>query len=179
MGGPKPSSSLGKRWRPTGDQVTILRGLFKGGLTTPSGPQIQRITGQLKEYGKVESKNVFYWFQNHKAREKQKLANKLRLNNNNSNNNNVMYYFYLPTSQYQSGICPVFPPQAITLEKLDKEGSSSMNVTWLTTNSVDSSHHNHHHDNRQENHREGLRTLELFPTTPSSSSSLSSISIAN
>lgn len=26
----------------------------------------------LRQYGKIEGKNVFYWFQNHKARERQK-----------------------------------------------------------------------------------------------------------
>jgi Homeodomain len=26
----------------------------------------------LRQYGKIEGKNVFYWFQNHKARDRQK-----------------------------------------------------------------------------------------------------------
>ena len=29
--------------------------------------QIQRISARLRQYGKIEGKNVFYWFQNHKA----------------------------------------------------------------------------------------------------------------
>lgn len=47
--------------------------LYKGGMRTPNAEQIQNITAQLSKYGKIEGKNVFYWFQNHKARERQKL----------------------------------------------------------------------------------------------------------
>ncbi|KAJ3668882.1 hypothetical protein LUZ60_010832 [Juncus effusus] len=58
------------RWNPTTDQVKVLTDLFRAGLRTPSTEQIQRISNHLSAYGKVESKNVFYWFQNHKARER-------------------------------------------------------------------------------------------------------------
>uniref|UniRef100_A0A7N0VH11 Homeobox domain-containing protein n=1 Tax=Kalanchoe fedtschenkoi TaxID=63787 RepID=A0A7N0VH11_KALFE len=44
------------RWNPTPEQ---LRALEDRAL-------------QLRRYGKIEGKNVFYWFQNHKARECQK-----------------------------------------------------------------------------------------------------------
>lgn len=60
------------RWNPTGEQVKLLTDLFKAGLRTPSTDQIQKISTELSFYGKIESKNVFYWFQNHKARERQK-----------------------------------------------------------------------------------------------------------
>lgn len=60
------------RWNPTSEQVKVLTELFKSGLRTPSTDQIQKISSQLSFYGKIESKNVFYWFQNHKARERQK-----------------------------------------------------------------------------------------------------------
>jgi transposase len=33
---------------------------------------IEQITSRLKAYGHIEGKNVFYWFQNHKARQRQK-----------------------------------------------------------------------------------------------------------
>ncbi|GAB4842586.1 hypothetical protein Ancab_012562, partial [Ancistrocladus abbreviatus] len=65
------------RWRPTPDQLMILEELFVGGVKTPSASQIQRITVHLSRYGKIECKNVFYWFQNHKAREKRKLRKTL------------------------------------------------------------------------------------------------------
>ncbi|XP_006645035.2 WUSCHEL-related homeobox 9 [Oryza brachyantha] len=58
------------RWNPTAEQVKVLTELFRTGLRTPSTEQIQRISTHLSAFGKVESKNVFYWFQNHKARER-------------------------------------------------------------------------------------------------------------
>ncbi|KAF7816346.1 WUSCHEL-related homeobox 5 [Senna tora] len=60
------------RWNPTAEQVKLLTELFRSGLRTPTTDQIQKISTQLSFYGKIESKNVFYWFQNHKARERQK-----------------------------------------------------------------------------------------------------------
>ncbi|GAA0170717.1 hypothetical protein Leryth_021082 [Lithospermum erythrorhizon] len=60
------------RWNPTTEQVKVLTDLFRAGLRTPTTDQIQKISSQLSFYGNIESKNVFYWFQNHKARERQK-----------------------------------------------------------------------------------------------------------
>ncbi|KAK7310837.1 hypothetical protein RJT34_08594 [Clitoria ternatea] len=62
----------GTRWNPTQEQIGILEMLYKGGMRTPNAQQIEQITAQLSKYGKIEGKNVFYWFQNHKARERQK-----------------------------------------------------------------------------------------------------------
>lgn len=78
----------GTRWNPTQEQIGILEMLYRGGMRTPNAQQIEQITEQLGKYGKIEGKNVFYWFQNHKARErqKQKRNNSLALNNNNNNN---------------------------------------------------------------------------------------------
>lgn len=60
------------RWCPTPEQLMILEEMYRGGLRTPSASQIQQITAHLACYGRIEGKNVFYWFQNHKARERQK-----------------------------------------------------------------------------------------------------------
>ncbi|TKY70476.1 WUSCHEL protein [Spatholobus suberectus] len=61
------------RWTPTTDQIRILKDLYyNNGIRSPSAEQIQRISARLRQYGKIEGKNVFYWFQNHKARERQK-----------------------------------------------------------------------------------------------------------
>uniref|UniRef100_A0A7N0TAR6 Homeobox domain-containing protein n=1 Tax=Kalanchoe fedtschenkoi TaxID=63787 RepID=A0A7N0TAR6_KALFE len=60
------------RWCPTGEQVTLLEELYKGGLTNPTAGQIHQIVTHLSRFGKVQGKNVFYWFQNHKARDKQR-----------------------------------------------------------------------------------------------------------
>ncbi|KAM6564726.1 hypothetical protein CsatB_024724 [Cannabis sativa] len=61
------------RWTPTTDQIRILKSLYyNDGVRSPSAEQIQKISARLRQYGKIEGKNVFYWFQNHKARERQK-----------------------------------------------------------------------------------------------------------
>ncbi|KAI3526150.1 hypothetical protein L1887_05379 [Cichorium endivia] len=67
----------GSRWCPTPEQVMLLEGMYRGGLKTPTATQIQQITARLSIYGKIQGKNVFYWFQNHKARDRQKLRKKL------------------------------------------------------------------------------------------------------
>ncbi|KAJ0983865.1 hypothetical protein J5N97_002221 [Dioscorea zingiberensis] len=64
--------SGGTRWNPTQEQIRALEALYKGGMRTPNAHQIERITCELGRYGRIEGKNVFYWFQNHKARERQK-----------------------------------------------------------------------------------------------------------
>ncbi|XP_044467835.1 WUSCHEL-related homeobox 2 [Mangifera indica] len=60
------------RWNPTKEQINMLENLYKQGVRTPSAEQIQQITSRLRTYGHIEGKNVFYWFQNHKARQRQK-----------------------------------------------------------------------------------------------------------
>ncbi|KAJ0049294.1 hypothetical protein Pint_17034 [Pistacia integerrima] len=67
-----PPVVVSSRWNPTPEQLRTLEELYRRGTRTPSADQIQHITAQLRRYGKIEGKNVFYWFQNHKARERQK-----------------------------------------------------------------------------------------------------------
>ncbi|XP_048319148.2 WUSCHEL-related homeobox 6 isoform X1 [Ziziphus jujuba] len=69
----KEMSGQTLRWSPTPEQLLTLEELYRCGMRTPTAQQIQQITTQLRRFGKVEGKNVFYWFQNHKARERQKL----------------------------------------------------------------------------------------------------------
>ncbi|KAK3022629.1 hypothetical protein RJ639_046608, partial [Escallonia herrerae] len=68
---------VSSRWNPTSEQLKTLEELYRMGTRTPSAEQIQQITAQLRRYGKIEGKNVFYWFQNHKARERQKRRRQL------------------------------------------------------------------------------------------------------
>lgn len=63
---------VGSRWNPTKEQIDLLESLYRQGIRTPSAEQIQQITGRLRAFGHIEGKNVFYWFQNHKARQRQK-----------------------------------------------------------------------------------------------------------
>ncbi|XP_062006984.1 protein WUSCHEL-like, partial [Rosa rugosa] len=61
------------RWNPTTDQIRILKELFYNkGVRSPTVEQVERIYLQLKWYGKIEFKNVYFWFVNQRAREKQK-----------------------------------------------------------------------------------------------------------
>ncbi|CAJ1955750.1 unnamed protein product [Sphenostylis stenocarpa] len=64
------------RWSPTKEQTAMLENLYKQGIRTPNTEQIQEITSRLRAYGHIQGKNVFYWFQNHKARQRQKLKQK-------------------------------------------------------------------------------------------------------
>lgn len=88
----RSSSGGGSRWCPTPEQVMLLEGMYRGGLKTPTATQIQQITARLSIYGKIQGKNVFYWFQNHKARDRQKIRKKLM----------AMY-------QYQERLYPSYP----------------------------------------------------------------------
>lgn len=71
------SPAASSRWCPTPEQLMILEEMYRNGIRTPNASQIQKITAHLSLYGKIEGKNVFYWFQNHKARDRQKLRRKL------------------------------------------------------------------------------------------------------
>ncbi|OIW01250.1 hypothetical protein TanjilG_10411 [Lupinus angustifolius] len=73
------SQAGSSRWSPTTEQLMILEELYRSGIRTPSASQIQQITTHLSFYGRIEGKNVFYWFQNHKARDRQKLRRKLNM----------------------------------------------------------------------------------------------------
>ncbi|KAK8950343.1 WUSCHEL-related homeobox 5 [Platanthera guangdongensis] len=67
-----PAASPSSRWNPTKEQISILEGLYRQGVRTPTAEQIQHMTVKLRQFGAIEGKNVFYWFQNHKARQRQK-----------------------------------------------------------------------------------------------------------
>ncbi|XP_049367035.1 WUSCHEL-related homeobox 3-like [Solanum verrucosum] len=67
------------RWSPTPQQLMILQDLYRKGLRNPTSSQVQKITTHLSLYGKIQCKNVFYWFQNHKARDRQKLRKELMI----------------------------------------------------------------------------------------------------
>ncbi|KAK1263222.1 WUSCHEL-related homeobox 1 [Acorus gramineus] len=79
---PHPSTASGgggggghsTRWSPTEDQLRMLEEMYRRGLRTPTAEQIQRIAEDLRRFGRIEGKNVFYWFQNHKARERPEQA---------------------------------------------------------------------------------------------------------
>ncbi|XP_062016724.1 protein WUSCHEL-like [Rosa rugosa] len=60
------------RWVPTPDQIRILKDLYYDkGVKRPTTEHIHEICLQLNQYGHVEGKNIYFWFQNVRAREKQ------------------------------------------------------------------------------------------------------------
>ncbi|KAL6853698.1 hypothetical protein ACP4OV_019727 [Aristida adscensionis] len=60
------------RWNPTKEQVSVLEALYSKGVRTPTAEEIEKITARLRDHGPIEGKNVFYWFQNHKSRQRHK-----------------------------------------------------------------------------------------------------------
>ncbi|CAA0834388.1 WUSCHEL-related homeobox 5 [Striga hermonthica] len=147
------------RWNPTSEQVKVLTELFRSGLRTPSTDQIQRISSQLSFYGKIESKNVFYWFQNHKARERQKRRRVLLPDHNhnynhynhnnhniNNNNNNVNYNYNNSNHNYNDQIIHHLQDATAT----------------VTKDSATKSYFGHDVDQVPEPER-AIETLQLFP----------------
>lgn len=95
----------GTRWNPTQEQIGILEMLYRSGMRTPNAQQIEQITAQLGKYGKIEGKNVFYWFQNHKARERQKQKrNSLGLNHSPRTPTSIT------TISLDTRVCVAMPP---------------------------------------------------------------------
>ncbi|KAL1531942.1 hypothetical protein AAHA92_32022 [Salvia divinorum] len=72
-----PAPLVSTRWNPTPEQLQVLEEMYRRGMRTPAAEQIQQIAAKLRRFGKIEGKNVFYWFQNHKARERQKKRRQL------------------------------------------------------------------------------------------------------
>lgn len=75
--GSQVPAQVSSRWNPTPKQLATLEDIYRRGTRTPTAEQIQHITSQLRKLGNIEGKNVFYWFQNHKARERQKRRRKI------------------------------------------------------------------------------------------------------
>ncbi|KAJ7550551.1 hypothetical protein O6H91_07G105600 [Diphasiastrum complanatum] len=62
------------RWKPTAIQISILEFIFSNSDLLPGDNDIMAITDALRQYGPVEEVNVFYWFQNRRARAKRIVA---------------------------------------------------------------------------------------------------------
>ena len=99
------SPAASSRWCPTPEQLMILEEMYRSGIRTPNASQIQKITTHLSFYGKIEGKNVFYWFQNHKARDRQKLRRKLsrqlQLQQQQQQQQQQLYYYQLNQQNHQ------------------------------------------------------------------------------
>ncbi|XP_077217616.1 WUSCHEL related homeobox 2 [Tasmannia lanceolata] len=170
-------ASSSSRWNPTKEQINVLEGLYRQGIRTPSAEQIQQITGRLRAYGHIEGKNVFYWFQNHKARQRQKQKQESMVYINRYLNkgcpimppcNNVVCNPYcIPpngVSFYPQGPKVLLPGGVMNRprsEKVVQKTNDRSGFIYESTHHVDNSMELDHNNNNN-NHE----TLPLFPLHP-------------
>ncbi|XP_052187337.1 WUSCHEL-related homeobox 2-like [Diospyros lotus] len=169
-----PASS---RWNPTKEQISMLESFYKEGIRTPNAEQIEQITSRLQAYGQIEGKNVFYWFQNHKARQRQKQKQEgiacfgRYLHHQPSPlfpppppppPNVVCSPYYLPQSE-ATGFYSQYP------KLLPPDRSMEMrNTCWDHLGNIILNHHHHQksQSNEQVEDNGEQKTLDLFPLQP-------------
>ncbi|KAG8387756.1 hypothetical protein BUALT_Bualt02G0054400 [Buddleja alternifolia] len=185
---PSPSTT---RWCPTPEQLMILEEMYRRGVRTPNASQIQKITAHLATYGKIQGKNVFYWFQNHKARDRQKLRKKLAkqlhqhhllqyqphhhqtLLFNPNHNNHTLDFHYYPSAFHQFSITTScspelnLPPQGgseVYKEEVPADAEAVMKQqTWMTDLPKDCFIRSYGHDS--------MMIMDVGPTFPCRSNS--------
>ncbi|KAI3465327.1 hypothetical protein Pfo_021990 [Paulownia fortunei] len=144
----------GTRWNPTQEQIGILEMLYRSGMRTPNAQQIEQITAQLGKYGKIEGKNVFYWFQNHKARERQKQKR---------NSLGLSHSPRTPPSPFSTATSLLLSPTkggGVQEELLDNNPYKRKCRSWAFDQCLEE-------DNKYCTEEEGQdRTLKLFPLHP-------------
>src|SRR6516165_5329641 len=65
------SRQVATRWKPEEAQLRILEEVFRNnGGHSPSTAQILLLTTQLQQYGEVEARNIFFWFENRRRKER-------------------------------------------------------------------------------------------------------------
>ncbi|KAL5581135.1 hypothetical protein UlMin_013577 [Ulmus minor] len=168
------------RWCPTPEQLMILEEMYRSGTRTPNASQIQQITTHLSFYGKIEGKNVFYWFQNHKARDRQKLRRKLLKQ---LQQQQVLYHHNNPQNHHFHGYCTRVEDDLASnhqlmnysswkvgnirdSKKLEMEKPKMMRIydrDWLMM--MDMGPLNSPCCNNNYNNNRPLKTLQLFPIT--------------
>ncbi|MED6118494.1 Wuschel- homeobox [Stylosanthes scabra] len=142
--------------------------LYRGGMRTPNAQQIEQITTQLGKYGKIEGKNVFYWFQNHKARERQKQKrNSLGLSHTPRTPPTVATVVATATTTIVSS--PTFAPslsfetsRGEVIERDHEDSPYKKCRSWVFEYMEDQSWSSSSSSSKEEEHK----TLELFPLHP-------------
>ncbi|XP_051149969.1 WUSCHEL-related homeobox 4-like [Andrographis paniculata] len=165
---PAPAPAPTTRWNPTPEQIGILEMLYRNGMRTPNAQQIEDITANLALYGRIEGKNVFYWFQNHKARERQKQKRySLINNNNNNNNNNININPYLRTSYSAVAAAAAVASPATVTDSVTPTCSLSLSTNAEIDNEVEDGEESAYQRRCKKICREDEDpTLELFPLHP-------------
>src|SRR6516165_7679659 len=65
------SRQVATRWKPEEAQLRILEEVFRNNVGhSPSTAQILLLTTQLQQYGEVEARNIFFWFENRRRKER-------------------------------------------------------------------------------------------------------------
>jgi hypothetical protein len=67
-GGRGTGEPVRSRWTPKPEQILILESIFNSGMVNPPKDETVRIRKLLERFGAVSDANVFYWFQNRRAR---------------------------------------------------------------------------------------------------------------
>ncbi|KDP44220.1 hypothetical protein JCGZ_05687 [Jatropha curcas] len=183
MGNSGSGAQVNSRWNPTKEQISLLEGLYRQGIRTPTADQIQQITARLKAFGHIEGKNVFYWFQNHKARQRQKQKQEI-MGYNNINRylhkphqpmfaspctNVVCGSYYLP--QIDLGFCPPYSKVLLPgsfkrkprTEKIDQKARTYACCAGYEPVMTQEYHNKNISGNNYVNNQE---TLPLFPLQP-------------
>ncbi|KAK4430933.1 WUSCHEL-related homeobox 2 [Sesamum alatum] len=177
----------GSRWNPTKDQINMLEGLYRQGLRTPTAEQIQQITARLRAFGHIEGKNVFYWFQNHKARQRQKQKQDTFAYFNRflhhptppllfpSYQNVVCSPCYIPGAKNDVGFYQQYPKVPLPAAGASTKRSKLIqeNNTNIDTNNYQRYNKAMHHPRSKNDHDQFIsssshpqETLDLFPIHP-------------
>ncbi|KAK6136184.1 hypothetical protein DH2020_030075 [Rehmannia glutinosa] len=152
----------GSRWNPTKEQINMLESLYKQGLRTPTAEQIQQITVRLRDFGHIEGKNVFYWFQNHKARQRQKQKQE----------NFAYFNRFLHAAPvfppYQNVVCsPCYIPKSDPgyYQQYPKVPlPTAAGVNFMKRSTIETRYNKSMQDSRSNHHHQ--ETLDLFPIHP-------------
>ncbi|KAE8714394.1 Detected protein of confused Function [Hibiscus syriacus] len=111
--------------------------MYRGGMRTPNARQIGQIIALRGKYGRIQGKNIFYWLQNHKARDRQKQKRNSHFTRNSD------------------------PITTITLEKMERDEDSPCKRKCRRWSFV-----RMEEETRSSFKEEETRTRELFPLHP-------------
>ncbi|KAJ8747788.1 hypothetical protein K2173_002181 [Erythroxylum novogranatense] len=168
------------RWSPTPEQLLALEAIYKQGIRTPTTEQIQKIAATLRRLGKIEGRNVYYWFQNHKARERYKRRRQVQHDNGKQTMDMKESVFEL--EHLKRIAIPTGFPHASEKELQERSTDQEDYANWRPIQSINSStttsiellnlhqgksslkpNNRENHDNYLEDETREVQTLQLFP----------------
>ncbi|KAH7352887.1 hypothetical protein KP509_19G069000 [Ceratopteris richardii] len=114
------------RWCPTPEQIKVLETLFNSGTTTPTRDMIVDIASCLKQFGSIVEANVFYWFQNRKARAKRKLRIQAQLHQESAGATSIS----ASSSPMNGEVCPAFLQGGKAMRRVCSKTSSKTSPAY-------------------------------------------------